>query len=62
MSTAANSIAFVSSDTTDAKAALESLSARYGQCSVAEATVVVALGGDGFLLQTLRETMGTGKK
>ncbi|MBZ9993450.1 NAD kinase [Mesorhizobium sp. BH1-1-4] len=62
MNTAANSIAFVSSDTTDAKAALESLSARYGQCSVAEAAVVVALGGDGFLLQTLRDTMGTGKK
>lgn len=62
MSTATNSIAFVSSDTADAKAALDSLSARYGQCSVAEATVVVALGGDGFLLQTLRDTMGTGKK
>ncbi|BAV45093.1 inorganic polyphosphate/ATP-NAD kinase [Mesorhizobium loti] len=62
MSTAANSIAFVSSDTADAKAALESLSARYGQCSIADAAVVVALGGDGFLLQTLRDTMGTGKK
>ena len=36
--------------------------ARYGQHSVAEAEVVVALGGDGFLLQTLRETMGTGKR
>ncbi|TPK95531.1 NAD kinase [Mesorhizobium sp. B2-4-12] len=62
MSTAANSIAFVSSDTADAKAALESLTRRYGQCSVADAGVVVALGGDGFLLQTLRDTMGTGKK
>lgn len=61
MSTA-NSIAFVSSDTSDAKAALESLSARYGQRSIAEASIVVALGGDGFLLQTLRDTMGTGKK
>ena len=37
------------------------LAARYGQAPVAEADVVVALGGDGFLLQTLRETMGTGK-
>ena len=27
-----------------------------------DAEVVVALGGDGFLLQTLRDTMGTGKK
>ena len=37
------------------------LIARYGQATVAEADVVVALGGDGFLLQTLRETMSTGK-
>ena len=29
---------------------------------VEDADVVVALGGDGFLLQTLRETMGTGKR
>ena len=29
---------------------------------IADADVVVALGGDGFLLQTLRDTMGTGKK
>ncbi|MER8615936.1 NAD kinase [Mesorhizobium sp. M1409] len=62
MSTAASRIAFVSSDTADAKAALESLSARYGQSSVEDAGIVVALGGDGFLLQTLRDTMGTGKK
>ncbi len=54
--------AFVSSDTPDARAALENLSARYGQRSVDEADIVVALGGDGFLLQTLRETMSTGKK
>ncbi len=58
----ASRFAFVSSDTPDAGAALENLSARYGQRPVAEADIVVALGGDGFLLQTLRETMGTGKK
>ena len=62
MSQAASRIAFVSSDTPDAKTALESLSARYGQSSFEEAGIVVALGGDGFLLQTLRDTMGTGKK
>jgi NAD+ kinase len=56
------SLAFVSSDTADAKAAMESLSARYGQASFEDAEVVVALGGDGFLLQTLRDTMSTGKK
>lgn len=54
--------AFVSSDSADAQAARETLAARYGQVSVEEADVVVALGGDGFLLQTLRETMGSGKK
>ena len=62
MSQTASRIAFVSSDTADAKTALESLSARYGQSSIEDAGIVVALGGDGFLLQTLRDTMGTGKK
>ncbi|RWA64121.1 NAD kinase [Mesorhizobium sp.] len=62
MRKAASHFAFVSSDTADAKAALESLSSHYGQTSVEEAEIVVALGGDGFLLQTLRDTMSTGKK
>jgi NAD+ kinase len=52
-------LAFVSSDADDARAACARLTARYGQASTAEADVIVALGGDGFLLQTLRETMGT---
>ena len=51
----------MSSDADDARTAAAKLAARYGQCSVAEADVVVALGGDGFLLHTLRETMDTGK-
>lgn len=54
-------LAFVSSDADDAHAAADVLIARYGQNSVADADVVVALGGDGFLLQTLRDTMSTGK-
>ena len=58
----ASRFAFVSSDTADAKAALAGLSKRYGQASLEEADIVVALGGDGFLLQTLRDTMGTGKR
>ncbi|TIT72803.1 MAG: NAD kinase, partial [Mesorhizobium sp.] len=62
MSKATSRFAFVSSDTADARAALESLSSHYGQTSVEEAEIVVALGGDGFLLQTLRDTMSTGKK
>ena len=51
----------MSSDVEDARAAAAELIERYGQATIAEADVVVALGGDGFLLQTLRETMSTGK-
>jgi len=50
---AARNIAFLASDTAlaiDAKAALE---ARYGGVSPQEADVIVALGGDGFMLATL---------
>lgn len=54
-------LAFVSSNAEDARAAAAVLIARYGQNSVQDADVVVALGGDGFLLETLRETMSTGK-
>lgn len=61
MSKPRNKLAFVSSDTEDAKAAAAVLVARYGQNEVHDADVVVALGGDGFLLETLRQTMSTGK-
>jgi len=54
-------LAFVSSDAEDARDAAAGLISLYGQTPVAEADVVVALGGDGFLLQTLRDTMSTGK-
>ncbi|MBX3597230.1 MAG: NAD kinase [Rhizobiaceae bacterium] len=55
-------LAFVSSDAPDAREAAERLIARYGQTDPSEAEVIVALGGDGFLLQTLRETMSTKKR
>ena len=54
-------MAFVSSDAADARSAAAELAKRYGQSGVADAEVIVALGGDGFLLQTLRETMGSGQ-
>lgn len=54
-------LAFVSSDAPDARAAATLLSKRYAAVSIDDADVVVALGGDGFLLQTLRETMDSGK-
>ena len=59
MNRARERLAFVSSDAADARSAAAELAKRYGQSTVADADVVVALGGDGFLLQTLRETMGT---
>ena len=54
-------LAFVSADGPDARDAARRLAALYGDVSHHEADVVVALGGDGFLLQTVRETMSTGK-
>ena len=50
-------IAFVASDTEIARAALDTLSARYGGVALEDADVIVALGGDGFMLQTLHGTM-----
>jgi len=55
-------LAFVAAETEDAAAAAARLSALYGQERTENADVIVALGGDGFMLQTLRETMGAGKQ
>lgn len=49
-------IAFMASNAPAAVEALRVLTARYGQVRVETADVVVALGGDGFMLQTLHET------
>ncbi|MEO0859860.1 MAG: NAD kinase [Pseudomonadota bacterium] len=49
-------IAFLASETEEAQAALATLTARYGQCAPEAAQVVVALGGDGFMLNTLHAT------
>ena len=46
-------IAFVASQTPEAEAARERLIARYGLVEEEDADVVVALGGDGLMLQTL---------
>jgi NAD+ kinase len=51
-------IAFVSSNTPEAEEALRRLSARYGNVAPTEADVIVALGGDGLMLQTLHRFMG----
>jgi NAD+ kinase len=49
--------AFIADQTPDAQAAQAELSARYDPVSAEEAEVVVALGGDGFMLETLHETL-----
>ena len=46
-------ISFRASDVDVAKEALTALTKRYGQYDAAEADVIVALGGDGFMLETL---------
>ena len=52
----AGKITFLASDTEAAQAALAKLSAIYGSVPLEEAEVIVALGGDGFMLQTLHAT------
>ena len=50
-------IAFLASDKPEAQAGLRSLRARYGNHDAGNADVIVALGGDGFLLGTLHRHM-----
>lgn len=50
-------IAFVASDRPEAETARDRLSRRYGSVPVDEAEVIVALGGDGFMLETLHTVM-----
>lgn len=51
-------IAFVASPVPIAQSALRDLADRYGDVPQAKADVIVALGGDGFMLQTLHATQG----
>jgi NAD+ kinase len=53
---AARNISFLASDAVIAQDAQARLSARYGQHDPVEADVIVALGGDGFMLSTLHGT------
>ena len=53
-------IAFVASPGADAQQALAQLAETYGNHDPAEANVIVALGGDGLMLQTLHQHMRTG--
>jgi NAD+ kinase len=53
-------IAFLASPTPEAQAALATLSKAHGQHAPNDAEVIVALGGDGFMLQTLHRHGATG--
>ena len=48
-------IAFVASDVPEAREALARLTSRYGNVPAREADAIVALGGDGLMLQTLHK-------
>ncbi|MGJ8527745.1 NAD kinase [Maritalea sp.] len=52
-----NKISFVSSGTPQSTAAKAELIAKYGDYPPVEADVIVALGGDGFMLETLHTVM-----
>ena len=54
-------IAFLASQTPEAVEALAQLTALYGNTDPQDADVVVPLGGDGFMLQTLHRMMTAGK-
>jgi len=54
----ANKIAFRASRAPAAQAALIQLLARYGEIGIEDAEVVVCLGGDGYMLQTLHDVQG----
>jgi NAD+ kinase len=52
-------LAFVASDRPEAQAARDRLANRYGDTAPHDAQVIVALGGDGFMLETLHANLGT---
>src|SRR6476659_2510790 len=54
-------IAFLASTTDDAGSALQALEAVHGHATPEEADILVALGGDGFMLQTLHRHGALGK-
>ena len=49
-------LAFVASDAPIARAAQSALTSQYGGVALEDADIIVALGGDGFMLQTLHNT------
>ena len=58
MAASVPALAFVAAPTKAARAAKAQLEKRYGAVSPAEAEILVALGGDGLMLQTLHGNLG----
>ena len=54
-------VAFVASETDQANDGLKAFTARYGQHAPADSDIIVALGGDGFMLETLHKYLDLGK-
>ena len=54
-------LTFLASDRPEAQEARAALNARYGDAPLDQAQVIVALGGDGFMLETLHEQIGDPK-
>ncbi|MDJ0612910.1 MAG: NAD kinase [Rhizobiaceae bacterium] len=57
----AQNLSFLSSGTDDADHARKKLISIYGDCQPEDADAIVALGGDGFMLQTQHQFMNSGK-
>lgn len=53
-------IHFTASDTEEAQSARKRLIHQYGQAAAAQADVIVALGGDGFMLESMHRYMSSG--
>jgi NAD+ kinase len=53
-------IAFLASPTAEAQDARKRLTERYGDVALDRAQAIVALGGDGLMLKTLHDTIGSG--
>ena len=57
----ADKIAFIASDAAEAQAALAGFSKRFPSVPEDEATIIVAFGGDGFMLQAMHRFVSSGK-
>ncbi len=57
----AKALHFVAAEAPDAQAALAVMRARYEDAGADACEIIVALGGDGFMLQTLHRFLGSGK-